>query len=138
MLDFSGSTTVYLACGVTDLRKSYTGLAANQDSPMGRVRILDPNETAGEGCLPLARYTGRTAQSYPERDPLAMRWIVVESQRRVCGAPPEDHHLSRILSIRKKQKFPRFDADFPLFAEVISDRNRILFMVYSPVKIAER
>ena len=100
---------------------------------MGRVRILDPNETAGEGCLPLARYTGRTVQSYPERDPLAMRWIVVESQRRVCGAPPEDHHLSRILSIRKKQKFPRFDADFPLFAEVISDRNRILFMVYSPV-----
>ena len=28
MLDFSGSTTVYLACGVTVLRKSYTGLAA--------------------------------------------------------------------------------------------------------------
>lgn len=28
MLDFSGRTTVYLACGVTDLRKSYTGLAA--------------------------------------------------------------------------------------------------------------
>ena len=28
MLDFSGSTTVYLACGCTDLRKSYTGLAA--------------------------------------------------------------------------------------------------------------
>ena len=28
MLDFSGSTTVYLACGYTDLRKSYTGLAA--------------------------------------------------------------------------------------------------------------
>ena len=28
MLDFSGSTTVYLACGATDLRKSYTGLAA--------------------------------------------------------------------------------------------------------------
>ena len=28
MLDFSRSTTVYLACGVTDLRKSYTGLAA--------------------------------------------------------------------------------------------------------------
>ncbi|MBC5744408.1 IS66 family insertion sequence element accessory protein TnpB [Lachnospiraceae bacterium MD308] len=28
MLDFSGNTTVYLACGVTDLRKSYTGLAA--------------------------------------------------------------------------------------------------------------
>ncbi|MGI6012492.1 MAG: IS66 family insertion sequence element accessory protein TnpB [Ruminococcus sp.] len=28
MIDFSGSTTVYLACGVTDLRKSYTGLAA--------------------------------------------------------------------------------------------------------------
>ena len=28
MLDFSGNATVYLACGVTDLRKSYTGLAA--------------------------------------------------------------------------------------------------------------
>lgn len=28
MLNFSGSTTVYLACGCTDLRKSYTGLAA--------------------------------------------------------------------------------------------------------------
>lgn len=28
MLDLAGSTTVYLACGVTDLRKSYNGLAA--------------------------------------------------------------------------------------------------------------
>ena len=28
MPDFSGSTTVYLVCGVTDLRKSYTSLAA--------------------------------------------------------------------------------------------------------------
>ena len=28
MLDFYGSTTVYLACGCTDLRKSYSGLAA--------------------------------------------------------------------------------------------------------------
>ena len=28
MLNFSGNATVYLACGVTDLRKSYTGLAA--------------------------------------------------------------------------------------------------------------
>ena len=28
MLDLAGGTTVYLACGVTDLRKSYHGLAA--------------------------------------------------------------------------------------------------------------
>lgn len=28
MLAFFGNTTVYLACGSTDLRKSYTGLAA--------------------------------------------------------------------------------------------------------------
>lgn len=28
MLELAGSTTVYLACGVTDLRKSYNGLAA--------------------------------------------------------------------------------------------------------------
>ncbi len=28
MLDLSATTTVYLACGVTDLRKSYHGLAA--------------------------------------------------------------------------------------------------------------
>ena len=28
MLDLAGGTTVYLACGVTDLRKSYNGLAA--------------------------------------------------------------------------------------------------------------
>ena len=28
MLDLAGRTTVYLACGVTDLRKSYNGLAA--------------------------------------------------------------------------------------------------------------
>ncbi len=28
MLDLSGTTTVYLACGATDLRKSYHGLAA--------------------------------------------------------------------------------------------------------------
>ena len=28
MLDLAGGTTVYLACGVTDFRKSYNGLAA--------------------------------------------------------------------------------------------------------------
>ena len=28
MLDLAGGTTVYLVCGVTDLRKSYNGLAA--------------------------------------------------------------------------------------------------------------
>ena len=28
MLDLAGGTTVYLACGVTDLRKSYHGLAS--------------------------------------------------------------------------------------------------------------
>jgi len=28
MLDLAGGTTVYLACGATDLRKSYHGLAA--------------------------------------------------------------------------------------------------------------
>ena len=28
MLDLAGGTTVYLACGATDLRKSYNGLAA--------------------------------------------------------------------------------------------------------------
>lgn len=28
MLDLAGGTTVYLSCGVTDLRKSYNGLAA--------------------------------------------------------------------------------------------------------------
>ena len=28
MLDLAGGTTVYLACGVTDLRQSYNGLAA--------------------------------------------------------------------------------------------------------------
>lgn len=28
MLELSGITTVYLACSVTDLRKSYNGLAA--------------------------------------------------------------------------------------------------------------
>ncbi len=27
MLDFSGSTTICLACGITDLRRSYSGLA---------------------------------------------------------------------------------------------------------------
>lgn len=70
MLDLAGGTTVYLACGATDLRKSYNGLAAviklkfqldpysalhvcilqpqahpYQDSPVGRIRILDPYET---------------------------------------------------------------------------------------------
>ncbi len=28
MLELAGGTTVYLACGATDLRKSYHGLAA--------------------------------------------------------------------------------------------------------------
>ena len=78
MLDFSGNATVYLACGVTDLRKSYTGLAAIIKlkfhlDPYSRcmfafcnrrrtlikilqwdVRFLDPDETAGPRLLPLA------------------------------------------------------------------------------------
>jgi len=29
MLDLAGGTTVYLACGVTDLRKSYNGFGGN-------------------------------------------------------------------------------------------------------------
>lgn len=60
MLDLAGGTTVYLACGATDLRKSYNGLAAviklkfcilqpqahtHQDSAVGRIRILDSYET---------------------------------------------------------------------------------------------
>ena len=51
MLDFSGSATVYLACGVTDLRKSYTGLAA-----IIKLKFhLDPYE-----------YSGRFYTSIPE------------------------------------------------------------------------
>ena len=65
MLDLAGGTTVYLSCGVTDLRKSYNGLAAiiklkfhldpysrcmfayfYKNPSMGRIRILDPDETA--------------------------------------------------------------------------------------------
>ena len=32
MLDLAGGTTVYLACGATDLRKSYNGLVAAEVS----------------------------------------------------------------------------------------------------------
>mgnify|MGYP002242599416 CR=1 FL=1 len=70
MLDLAGGTTVYLACGVTDLRKSYNGLAAiiklkfhldpysrcmfafcnrrrtSIRSSNGTDPILDPDETA--------------------------------------------------------------------------------------------
>ena len=39
MLDFAGATTVYLACGATDLRKSYNSLAA-----LIKLKFhLDPN-----------------------------------------------------------------------------------------------
>ena len=79
MLELAGSTTVYLACGVTDLRKSYHGLAAiiklkfqldpyvcvlqpqadlNQDSSMGRIRFLDSDEKAGQKLFSLAGHTG--------------------------------------------------------------------------------
>ena len=72
MLDLAGGTTVYLACGVTDLRKSYNGLAAiiklkfhldpqahfYQDPSMGRIRFLDPYEKAGREFFSLARHTG--------------------------------------------------------------------------------
>ena len=83
MLDLAGGTTVYLACGVTDLRKSYNGLAAiiklkfhldpysrcmfaflqpqahfYQDPSMGRIRLLDPYEKAGQEFFSLSRHTG--------------------------------------------------------------------------------
>lgn len=82
MLDLAGGTNVYLACGVTDLRKSYNGLAAiiklkfhldpysrcmfafckpqahfYQNPSMGRIRFLDPYEKAGREFFSLARHT---------------------------------------------------------------------------------
>ena len=40
MLELAGSTTVYLACGVTDLRKSYHGLAAIIKLRRTSIKIL--------------------------------------------------------------------------------------------------
>ena len=120
MLDFSGSTTVYLACGVTDLRKSYTGLAAivklktkipsrsvfplyvrilqsqthiDQNPPVGRIRILDSDETAWPGRIPLAGYPGWIAEGNIEGDPLAMWWFIPKAQRCIRGTPPEDRRI---------------------------------------------
>ena len=48
MLDLAGGTTVYLACGVTDLRKSYNGLAAI-------IKVAPTRKTGGstDGYKPL-------------------------------------------------------------------------------------
>ena len=59
MLDLAGGTTVYLACGATDLRKSYNGLAAViklkfQLDPYSRCMFAFCNRKYVNG-MPLAR-----------------------------------------------------------------------------------
>ena len=106
MLDFSGSTTVYLACGVTDLRKSYTGLAAIIKlkfhlDPYSRCMFAFCNRRRtlikilqwdGSGFWILMKRLDRDSFHWPatpdelrkvtlKEIPLAVRWIIPESQR---------------------------------------------------------
>ena len=150
MLDFSGSTTVYLACGVTDLRKSYTGLAAIIKlkfhlDPYSRCMFAFCNRRRtlikilqwdGSGFWILMKRLERDAFHWPDT-PDELRKVTLKEIHWLCdglslnpsGAFAERHRRSssELNSVNpQKAEFPRFDADFPLFAEVISDRNRIL------------
>ena len=112
MLDFSGSTTVYLACGCTDLRKSYTGLAAIIKlkfhlDPYSRCMFAFCNRRRtllkilqwdGSGFWILMKRLDRDSFHWPdtpdelqkvyaERDPLAVRWFIPEPS----GAFEERH-----------------------------------------------
>ena len=115
MLDFSGSTTVYLACGVTDLRKSYTGLAAIIKlkfhlDPYSRCMFAFCNRRRtlikilqwdGSGFWILMKRLDRDSFHWPDTpDELRkvtlkeIHWlcdgIIPEPQRSLCRTPPED------------------------------------------------
>lgn len=111
MLDLAGGTTVYLACGVTDLRKSYQGLAA-----IIKLKFhLDPYSR----CMFAFCNRRRTSIKILQWDGSGF-WILMKRlDHHSFHWPDTPDELSssqkRSLSIRKKLKILGFSAIFPLF-----------------------
>ncbi|OXE69284.1 hypothetical protein ADH76_13095 [Enterocloster clostridioformis] len=162
MLDFYGSTTVYLACGCTDLRKSCTGLAAIIKlkfhlDPYSRCMFAFCNRRRtlikilpwdGSGFWILMKRLDRDSFHWPDT-PDELQKVTLEELHWLCdglslnpsGAFEERHPKIvirvRILSIRKKPKITLFWADFPPSRNAVSYRNGMLFLVYFLAEISE-
>lgn len=78
----------------------------DQDPPMGRIRLLDLDETARPQFLSLAGYSGWVEKSNFKGNPLVMWRAVSWPKRGFRGTPPKDHGINEIflLSICKKLK----------------------------------
>ena len=117
MLDLAGGTTVYLACGVTDLRKSYNGLAAIIKlkfhlDPYSRCMFAFCNRRRtsikilqwdGSGFWILMKRLDRNAFHWPDT-PDELRQVTLKEIHRLCDGLSlnpwgafEEHHPKIIL-----------------------------------------
>ena len=141
MLDLAGGTTVYLACGVTDLRKSYQGLAAIIKlkfhlDPYSRCMFAFCNRRRtsikilqwdGSGFWILMKRPDRHSFHWPDTPDELKKVTLKEITGCVTDYPWSPRELlrsiiprlsssqKRSLSIRKKLKILGFSAIFPLF-----------------------
>ena len=117
MLDLAGGTTVYLSCGVTDLRKSYNGLAAIIKlkfhlDPHSRCMFAFCNRRRtsikilqwdGSGFWILMKRLDRNAFHWPDT-PDELRQVTLKEIRWLCDGLSlnprgafEEHHPKIIL-----------------------------------------
>ena len=136
MLDLAGGTTVYLACGSTDLRKSYNGLAAIIKlkfhlDPYSRCMFAFCNRRRtsikilqwdGSGFWILMKRLDRNSFRWPDT-PDELKKVTLKEIHWLCdglslnqkGAFEEHHPKITIwsapvfLSIRKKLKMRQFE-----------------------------
>ena len=133
MLDLAGGTTVYLACGATDLRKSYNGLAAViklkfQLDPYSRCMFAFCNRRRtlikilqwdGSGFWILMKRLDRDAFHWPDT-PDELRQVTLKEMHWLCDGLSldqkdafEEHHPKIVVQGRcqfaestKNRRFP--------------------------------
>lgn len=146
MLDLAGGTTVYLACGVTDLRKSYNGLAAIIKlkfhlDPYSRCMFAFCNRRRtsikilqwdGSGFWILMKKLDRNFFHWPDT-PDELQKVTLKEMHWLCDGlslNPQGllknsiprlscERLRFILSIRKNTKYLRFFLLFPTFMAAV-------------------
>ena len=155
MLELAGGTTVYLACGATDLRKSYHGLAAViklkfQLDPYSRCMFAFCNRRQtlikilqwdGSGFWILMKRLDRDAFHWPDT-PDELRQVTLKEMHWLCDGLSLDQKERLRNTIRKwwckipacqfaeSTKKMRFPGAISTCPAILFSRKKGSFMVY--------
>ena len=158
MLDLAGGTTVYLSCGVTDLRKSYNGLAAIIKlkfhlDPYSRCMFAFCNRRRtsikilqwdGSGFWILMKRLDRNAFHWPDT-PDELRQVTLKEIHWLCDGLSlnprgafEEHHPkislytedSGAVNPVKIMKMMAFPSVFPISVSAVFYRKTAGTMIY--------